>query len=448
MLRMMNAQVGKSARNTDVWFVLIVVCASIPILAKGSVTGLIAIFGLLIWAILPTALKLPMLRHLWITATLWSAAQAVSNYAHEQYYMTFLIYVGVTIALFASGLYWIHETVGMSITTISIAVGIGWIGARLATGVLDTSNPWKYGLATPIAITVIAYAYHKRASRRVIALIFIALAITSRVYDNRMQTGLFALAAAAVLLISDDPERQRNKAKMTLAVLAAMVAVVYVAYPSAADDGLFGDRAMLQQQRDDLNDANFLLSIRKELPLTVYLAAQNPTLGIGSYTRISRQESAEALAFVRTLTGPINPSEQVYLTGGLDDRSGYKAHSQAVSSVLFAGVLASPFWIWLLFQCWKALLSIARGRALVPGLMFYMVGVVMWDLLFSPMNNTTHLTVGFLIFLVAAGAHTVAKERTNEVTARPNPGLLRSEAALVRRAVRPLPRTAAQPAGH
>lgn len=407
---MVNSQVGTVVHgNPDLWYVLLVACMAIPVLGKGSVTALIGVFVLLIWAILLTALKLPMLRNMWITALAWSVGQALSNYAHGQYFITFLIYVGLTIAILASGLYWIHETVKLSAASISVAVGLGWLLLKVATGVLDTVNPWKYGLSTPIAIIVIAFAYHKNASRRAIALLFVALAITSRIYDNRIQTALFALAAAAVLFVTDDPERQRTRAKKTLATLGVIVAFVYLAYPSAADEGVFGERAMVQQQRDDQNDANFLVSIRKELPMTAYLAAQNPVLGIGSYTKITRQESAEAIHFVEGFTGPISLPERVYLTGGLDDRAGYKAHTEAVSAVLFAGVLAAPFWIWLMIQNGKAMLSIARGRAVLPGLMFYMIGLVTWDLLFSPMNSNTHLTIGFLLFLIAVSVKNAAR---------------------------------------
>jgi hypothetical protein len=405
------------------WFALIVIGTAIPVVGPGSVTGLLGIFVLLLGAILVLALRIPMLRNLWTVAIVWSTGQALSNIAHGQYYVTFLIYAGITIALLASGLYWIHETVQLSATSIAIAFGVGWALLKISTGVLSSVNPWKYGLSIPIAIIVIAFAYHRRASRKFIALLFVGLAITSRYFDNRFQTALFVLAAIAVLSITSDRSRQKRRVKGTLLALAAAGAVIYIAYPSAADEGLLGERAMIQQQRDDQNDANFLLSIRKELPMTYYLAAQNPVLGIGSYSKITSSESAAAIGFVEKFTGPIDASERVYITGGLGDRAGYKAHSEAASGLLYAGVLAAPFWIWLLVQIGKALLTIVRGKAIMPGLMFYMTGLVTWDLLFSPLDGNTHLIVGFFLFIVAASAKKAdAVEEDNSLSSSISPG--------------------------
>lgn len=395
-----------STRNTEqsIWLVLIAGCLAVPIAARGSITGLLVAFGFVIWAIMSTVSKTPILKWTWVFATLWSATQAVSNYAHGQYFVTALVYMGITIALFASGLYWIHDKAGIPVALIAAATAVGWIALKLATGVLATGNPWKYGLAVPIGILVMSLAYHFRASRRTLVVLLLALAVASRVFDNRIQTALFALTAVAVFFSYDDPERQKRRFKSTLAVLCLIVGLVYALYPVAASEGAFGARAALQQQRDDANDANYLLSIRKELPMTAYIAAQNPVLGIGSYRRISNTESSAAVRFVEGFSGPINPSEKAYITGALDDRAGYKAHSASVSSVMFGGLLAAPFWIFLLWVTIRGVLSVIRGNAVIPALVFYMSGLIVWDALFSPLNANTHLTIGFLLFLLAVGA--------------------------------------------
>ncbi|MFI7169533.1 hypothetical protein [Rhodococcoides fascians] len=417
----MPSAVSTRSNDQPVWLVLIAGCLAVPIAARGSITGLLVAFGFVIWAIMSTVSKTPMLKWTWVFATLWSAAQAVSNYAHGQYFVTALVYMGITIALLASGLYWIHDKAKISVALISAATAVGWIVLKLATGVLATGNPWKYGLAVPVGILVVAVAYHFRASRRTLVILLLALAVTSRVFDNRIQTALFALTAVAVLFSYDDPIRQKRRFKSTLAVLCLIIGLVYALYPIAASEGAFGARAAQQQQRDDANDANYLLSIRKELPMTAYIAAQNPVLGIGSYQRISNSESSAAVRFVEGFSGPINPSEKAYITGALDDRAGYKAHSAAVSSVMFGGLLAAPFWIFLIWVTIRGVLSVLRGNAALPALVFYMSGLIVWDALFSPLNANTHLTVGFLLFLIAAGSrqqsHAPKSERSELVPA-------------------------------
>ncbi|QGP87133.1 hypothetical protein GKZ92_05390 [Gordonia sp. 135] len=219
----------------------------------------------------------------------------------------------------------------------------------------------------------------------------------SRIYDNRFQTALFILAAIVVILLGS---RLQGRSGILL-LLAGLTAAMYLFYPAVAISGALGERAQAQQIRDNANDASFLLSIRKELPMTAYLAGSNLPTGIGSYSAIDIEQSGRALTFVESFTGPTERSEVVYLTGGLEASTlGYKAHSQAFSAILFAGLLAIPFWLWAGFKLLGGITNVCARRSPVPGLTFYMITLALWDTLFSPMNANTHLTLGFALFLV------------------------------------------------
>lgn len=388
------------------------VLTAVPLVGNGSITGLILAMTITLVPILLTSLRNRQLILLWLTAVCWMIGQAYANYAADQIYLTYPLYVGYTIALLASGLFAMVVRLKIQPLDLTIAFSLGWILLKLSTGVLDTSNPWKYGLSTPIAILLLATCY--RCGYRYWGIInaLAALAVVSRIFDNRIQTALFAIAAVTVLVIGNK-SRANSRTRSALIAILTVGTLLYLAYPSLAIEGWFGQRAEAQQTRDNENDADFLLSIRKELPMTAYLASRNLPVGIGSYSTIGVVDTGEALAFVERFTGPIAADEIVYLSDGLELRPvGYKAHSEAFSAILYGGILAAPFWIWLVYYLIRGISCIGRKESIAPAIILYVAGTAMWDLLFSPMNNNTHLVVGFAIFIIAINQKTASTSQS------------------------------------
>lgn len=392
-------------RNRDalLWLIGLVGAIAIPIAAGGKINLAEVAFLFLIFVILSTLRGHQFLRHLWVFALLWSGAQVVSNIVHDQGFVTAPVLAGPTVALLATGLYWMHLKLGISVPDILIAVGIGWVALEVvAGGALSSSNPWKYHLATPLAVAVLAFAYKRQWKRMTLVVLLFAFAAASRFYDSRVQTALFLVAAIALLLVTSDRVAQRKRSGKTLAFLLLGAVAVYLAYPSLAMSGYLGDRAYRQQVSYEAEDANFVLATRIEFPQVAYLVTQNPVLGIGSYAPVGRAESAASVNFVDDYISHVTPSDRNYLTRNSDGSwVGYRAHSSAMSSALYAGVLALPFWIFLLVRNARGVVRFARGQVVVPALFIYLCGLTTWDVFFSPLTNRTHMSIGVMMFLLA-----------------------------------------------
>lgn len=375
---------------------------AVPVISAGTVVLADLIFGVAAVSMLFTVASNNVIRNLWIVAGLWSAAQIASNLLHDKGLITAPVLAGPTIIILATTLYWMHTRLKFSVPDLVIAAGIGWIALEFVVGrVSSTDNIWKYSLATPVAITAIAMAYRMQAGKWTVVGILLALTGVSLYYDSRLQMGLFLITALVVsFLATRQSGRRRQTTGAFFAFLAAALGI-YLAYPAVAASGLIGERAQNQQIVYDEEGVNFLLATRMEFPQMAYLASNHLGTGIGSYQPIDRMEALAALQFVDENIAPLSNNDETYLLNDKYNMSGYRAHSSAMSSILYAGILAAPFWTYLLFQNGRALWWTTRNRGIAPALLIYMCLLTSWDTFYSPLSNRSHIGLGITFFLLA-----------------------------------------------
>lgn len=398
-------RLSTSSSSASIWAIGVVVLVAVPVFGGGSIVAFevfAVVFG---WsAFIRIARHSSVLRWTWLLALLWASAQVVSNLSHAQYNLSSLMYVGPMIATIATGLYWVRRRAGLSVPAVLISFGLGWLILDVVfLGILSaSSNPWKYGLSLPVAIIVLAAASRVNVGRISMILLLMLLAVVSLVFDSRLQTALFLVCALATWLTSAGTNSQeKGKGILAIVGIASIVAGVYWIYPSAALSGSLGDRAYRQQVSYESDGSNYVLATRKEFPQIAYLVSQNPILGIGSYAPLDRTQRADALEFVDKYVAHLTPLDRTYLTSSATTNVGYRAHSAAMSSALFAGVLTLPFWVFLLVQNMRGVRRFARGSAVVAPLALYFFLLSTWDSFFSPINNVTHLSIGVTLYLVA-----------------------------------------------
>lgn len=404
MLREVAAEHPKTS-NASLWLIGVAALTAMPIFGGGSILAFevfVIVFG---WtAFFAITRENSVLRWVWLLAFLWSAAQIVSNISHGQYYVSSLMYAGPMIATVATGLFWLRGRFAISTSALMVAVGVGWLVLEIgASEILSNSaNPWKYGLSTPVAIIALALVNRRRVSKVPTVAVLMVLAVISLIYDSRLQTALFLVCALAVTLTtSQGITRGGSRGLVAMVGLGLIVGGVYWAYPSAALSGALGQRAYQQQVSYETDGSNYVLATRKEFPQMAYLVSQNATLGIGSYAQLDREQRADALAFVNDNIAPLTETDRNYLTSAASTNTGYRAHSAAMSSALYAGVLSLPFWIFILIQNLRGIRRFVQGSTVVPALTLYLCLLTTWDAFFSPITNRTHLTIGVTLFLLA-----------------------------------------------
>ncbi|MFC0449804.1 hypothetical protein [Rhodococcus jostii] len=399
------------------WLFALVFAVAIPVAGGGGVLAADVLMAIMLWPALLSLLNREIfLRRLWLVALLWSAAQVVSDLVHKQYHFSSLMYVAPVTALLATGLLWLHSQRAISVSALLVAVGAGWMILEIISGnILSSSNPWKYGLSTPVTILVLSIAYNRKMSRATIVGLLLALAVTSYLFDSRIQLALFLVCAISLCFVHDSRSKQERRTTRTIGSLLIVGFSLYSAYPAAASSGILGVRASQQQAVYDKEGANYVLATRKEFPQIAYLVSQNPVLGIGSYGALSREQRSGALEFVDSHVAPLTATDRSYLTSSASTNVGYRAHSSAMSSALYAGIFALPFWVFLLVQNGRAALRFAQGRGTVPVLLLYMCALTTWDAFFSPITNRTHLSVGITLFLLAV---VMKREKNADTTGR------------------------------
>jgi hypothetical protein len=375
---------------------------AIPAYNQGVVLGgevvLLGLFAML----MPVIAKNRFLRTTWAVALLWCGAQLVSDWVHGTEMFSALTFAGPMSALLVTGLFWLHSEFQLSLQAIMATVGLGWVGLTLIAGTaMASANPWKYGLATPIIVTVIAFAYLWKLRRRSIVVLLLLLAGVSLIFDSRFITGML-LGCAVALMVAGEEGRVSKRGVGRLVILAAAGLALYLAYPSIALSGVIGQRAQLQQVLYDSQGSNFLLATRLEFPQMVFLVAQNPFLGIGSWGRLNVGDAYSALTFLNDHVAPLSPNTVDYLLNPTEGYPGYNSHSSAMASALFAGVLALPFWIFLFVSIIRSVIRFTRGQSVMPALLLYMGGLSLWDLFFSPLTTRSHVELAVMLFLAGA----------------------------------------------
>lgn len=395
------------------WLICLAAGVAIPIFGNGRLLAIHLVFGLLFPAILALVVKTRELRILWAVTTIWGIAQLISDLIYGQPIPSAVLLAGPTIALLASGLFWAHKELNIDKARCLSAVGVGWIAIEVIAGeAFATGNPWKFGFATPVIVTVLALAYNGGAGRRTLLLLILSLAGVSFALDSRTQTAL--LLIAAVIVATSGVKEALEKSRKMLIVLLLTATASYVAYPVVAVTGALGDRAQAQQIAYNQDGSNFLLANRMEMPQLAFLAVRNLGLGIGSNAPVSGDEANAALEFLDRNIAPLTSAQTAYLVNAAAGSPGYNTHSQALSTVLFAGFLAIPFWVYLGSLFWRGAKRLSSGADAMPALLVYLGGSAAWDALFSPMATRSHIAIAVTVFLFVAVLN-VARERESEV---------------------------------
>lgn len=280
-------------------------------------------------------------------------------------------------------------------------LGSGWMAFLFGAGLLlevlsriSTDNPWKFSLALPVTVCVLAVGWILRAPWVELFALF-GLALVSALNDSRSAASILA---AAFLILAWQRLRAALKLRSTaLRVLTNVVLLGLVTYfmmQSFILEGFLGESAQLRSQAQIRSSGSLLLGGRPEIGATLALLRASPGgYGIGVRPNFADIYTAKS-GMERLNYDPNNGYVERYMFG-----NGFEVHSGLGDLWLRCGLMGLVFMLamlWLVLRNSAARLAEGRGRALTT----FLTIQVVWDACFSPFYTTAALALMLAIALL------------------------------------------------
>jgi hypothetical protein len=256
----------------------------------------------------------------------------------------------------------------------------------------DLGQPWKFGLATPIALGLVVVACMPRVRRVRFsgALILGVVALLNLVRDFR-SLALIAFLAALYLLLADasrawaagDAVPVRALIRIGLATAAGAAAFAGL-YTHAASSGWLGADAQAKYEAQSQKQYGVLGGGRPEFIVSLHAIRDAPILGHGSWPRDPK--------YVEELTSRGVP---YFDTSGL-----IPTHSFITGAWVSAGILGAPIWIWVFLLAIRALPRQFELNDRLAPLTAFAAMSLGWAIPFSPYGGSQRITTTFYVLVL------------------------------------------------
>ncbi|NEM89968.1 hypothetical protein [Galbitalea soli] len=269
-----------------------------------------------------------------------------------------------------------------------------WFSLGLFIGIYPfdpqfSSNPWKFGIAVPTIVLVLAVAEHRRA-RWLEVLGLLALAGVCAIKDSRSEFSILLLTLVLVVWQLRPGDRsRRNSAVSVLVTMAGLALVVFAVGQQLILSGYLGQAAQQRSQAQIDSSGSIIVGGRPELAATLSLLQTHP-LGFGSGVVpnlgdiVTAKEGMSAIGYQ-----PDNGYVENYMFGG---------HIEVHSIV--GDVWARYGWVGVLFLVLVlvfALRSVGSriGSRTAPALVIFATVSFAWNFAFGPLLSSTPLIILF-----------------------------------------------------
>lgn len=303
-------------------------------------------------------------------------------------------------------LLWSRLQIGAAGTAVAFGVG------ALANVALTGGNPanlWKYSLAVPVAIIVLALASTRRRGVELFALA--VLAAVCVVSDSRSMTSFLLLAGVIVLWqMFLRPGVRRPRPVQTLVLLAAISLAAFSLLQALILDGALGDAAQQRTQAQIDTSGSLIAGGRPELGAATALITERPQ-GFGSgVLPVSHDVWIAKTGMSELNYDPDNGYVEGYMFGGQ-----FEVHSVVGDLWLRFGPIGALFALMLIGGAVYAVARAVSVRA-ASGLAVWLTLLGTWDAFFSPLLTSSRTLA--LLFAMTAIPIAAAAGRRDPATAR------------------------------
>lgn len=278
--------------------------------------------------------------------------------------------------------------------TVAVCFGIGMTLGISSGSSLFSSNPWRFGFATPLTVLLLALAW--RAGRRYVEIVVVlALTVTSTLTDARSSFAILLLTAVLVgwQMRPANPSRQGSAARSILGI-AAIAVVVYNLGEALILDGYLGQSTQARSLAQVEQSGSLIVGGRPELSATRALFFNQPW-GYGSGVLPNLADIQVAKNGFRDIGyDPNNGYVERFMFG-----SGYELHSTIGDLWVHYGVMGIGFSLVLVGLTLKGL---GRGLAnrTASALVVFLALKTLWNLPFAPFYSSVPLMMLFLALVI------------------------------------------------
>jgi hypothetical protein len=288
---------------------------------------------------------------------------------------------------------------------VALFYGVGLFFGAPTTGSQLLLNPWRFGFAAAVTVTLLAIAL--QTGRRWVELVAaLALTVVSAFTDARSSFAILLLTA--ILIAWQMRPARPGRGKSALRVILALITLAVVVYnvgQALILDGYLGEATQQRSLAQIDTSGSLILGGRPELAATLSLIQHRPW-GYGSGTAPNLDDILAAKTGMATLNyQPNNGYVERYMFGGhieLHSMFGDLWASFGIPGLILAGFL-------LVLVLRGIGRSVASGTA--SAILIFLGVTALWTLFFAPLHSSTEL------FILGLGLMMV-----RQPGARPEPG--------------------------
>lgn len=395
----------------DVWAFILPAISFLEI----AIVGRLIVTELLLLVMLPwlwrTRDKVPLPRWFLVLWAGWLLSQIVTDVVVGSAFRDYArgwAGIAFTLTNFAGILVLVSTPRRARLFAAGLAVA-GFIGFLFLAHPYAALDPWKWGLATPVALLMAAGLSGRVGDRLpwLTVAAFVAFGALNLMLGYRSLGGV-SLVAAGYLSLSAVVGRRhsaahhaRLRAVIGLAFMATAGVAVLGLYSVAASQGWLGPEAQVKYF-DQAGAFGAILGGRPEALVSTQAILDSPILGHGSWAKdpiyaellAERQESLDyeiTLEYVGTDLIP--------------------AHSYLLGAWVWAGLLGAAFWFAVAAAAVWLLANLYSFRVELAPLLVLSAVLLLWGIAFSPYGNSTRITAPYGIALCLLGLRLLRERR-------------------------------------
>ena len=334
-----------------------------------------------------------LLMALWFGGALISDWYRASDPADFTRGWSRLILLGVNIAMI-----WLLCKGSLKLLSLyAISVGAASaLGSLITSDPLAQGDPWKFGGGAGLVTIAAALAGMPRFRQGAIryipeiaigALSMISLLLNSRtIFAIGMLTVAYSIFSRWILNHKKSVSILGFSSVLLAGVLFAQIVVM--SYEYSASEGFLGEEARSKFLMQTNNDAGLLLSGRSESLVSFEAIKDSPFIGHGSW---AHDPYYTLIYYVKQkqLGLSVPPTYQQF---GRDFDYLIQTHSHILGAWVEAGILAVPFWLWVLYIAFNTLYAVVARRNQPNTMLIFLALMAIWDVLFSPFSAQARFT--------------------------------------------------------
>lgn len=287
-------------------------------------------------------------------------------------------------------LLWAREH--LSVRAVGVSVGLGLLVTNTLNGSITASdNPWKFGIALPLSVILLAIAAGFRHWHWTFAILLLLVGLNAGL-DSRSAFATCALAA--LLYVSQRQWSKRSggsvRARAISLLLAALAAaaVLYQVTSHLLVAGYLGEEARQRSVMQEELAGSMIVGGRPEMAATWALMQHRPA-GFGSGATLSAQDLLVAKSGMSGINyDPNNGYVENYMFG-----DGIKLHSVIGDMWVYYGFAGVALAVLITVLLVHALfIRLATGTA--SGLVIFLVCTSLWNIPFGPLWSSTPILAG------------------------------------------------------